>query len=77
MKNIVLLGSTGSVGRNVLEVVRAYPDRFRVTAISSNENVALLSEQAEEFKVGHAAIGNESLYKKLKEKVPGGAQVLA
>ena len=49
MKNIVLLGSTGSVGRNVLDVVRAHPEKFRVIALAGNRNVDLLAAQAEEF----------------------------
>ena len=77
MKNIVLLGSTGSVGRNVLDVVRHYPDKFRVKALSSNENAALLSEQAEEFKPEVVVIGEEKSYTELKGKVPTGSKILA
>ncbi|RKY43264.1 MAG: 1-deoxy-D-xylulose-5-phosphate reductoisomerase [Candidatus Makaraimicrobium thalassicum] len=71
MKDIILFGSTGSVGRNVLDVVRHYPGRFRVRAISSNENVSLLVEQAEEFKPAVVAIGNERFYPGLKDRVAG------
>ena len=48
-KTIALLGSTGSIGRNVLEVVRRYPDRFRVAGLAAGNNLALLKEQIEEF----------------------------
>ena len=44
-----MLGSTGSVGRQTLDVVRAYPDRFRVVALAARGNIALLAEQAHEF----------------------------
>ncbi len=76
MKDIILLGSTGSVGGNVLDVVRRHPDRFRVKAIFSNENISLLAEQAEEFKPEVVALGNERLYSDLKGSAPEGARVL-
>ncbi|MEA3488722.1 MAG: 1-deoxy-D-xylulose-5-phosphate reductoisomerase [Candidatus Omnitrophota bacterium] len=69
MKEIILLGSTGSVGRNVLDVIRHYPGKFRVKAISSNENISVLAEQAREFNPDIAAVANEGLYGALKEKV--------
>jgi 1-deoxy-D-xylulose-5-phosphate reductoisomerase len=48
-RRVALLGSTGSIGRQTLDVVRAYPDRFRVVALAARNNVALLAEQAREF----------------------------
>ena len=48
-KRIVILGSTGSIGRNVLEVVRQYPDRFKVVGLAAGSNIELLKEQLEEF----------------------------
>jgi len=77
MKKIVLLGSTGSVGRSVIDVVRSYPGRFRIIAISSNENVTLLAEQAEEVKPEVVAIGSKNLYPDLKKKVRGEAKIRA
>lgn len=77
MKKIVLLGSTGSVGRSVLDVVRRYPERFRVSAISSNENVLLLSEQAKEFRPAIAAINKKELYPVLKDRIAKDTEVLA
>ncbi len=77
MKDIILLGSTGSVGRNVLDVVRRYPERFRIRAISSNENISSLVEQAEEFHPDIVAVGNEKLYPELKSKTPEGVVTLA
>lgn len=50
MKGISLLGSTGSIGVNVLEVVRQYPDRYRIVAMAAGTNVDLLAEQVLEFK---------------------------
>lgn len=48
-RGIAVLGSTGSIGRQTLDVVRAYPDRFRVVALAARGNIALLAEQAREF----------------------------
>ncbi|MDP2599534.1 MAG: 1-deoxy-D-xylulose-5-phosphate reductoisomerase [Deltaproteobacteria bacterium] len=50
MKNIVILGSTGSIGQNTLDVIRSHPDKFRVLALVAGNNVALLQKQAEEFR---------------------------
>ena len=50
MKGIAILGSTGSVGRQTLEVIRAFPQHFSVVGLSGWSNVKLLQEQVEEFK---------------------------
>jgi len=50
IKNLVVLGSTGSIGRQTLDVIRALPQLFRVIALAAGSNVALLQEQAREFK---------------------------
>ncbi|MBM3941772.1 MAG: 1-deoxy-D-xylulose-5-phosphate reductoisomerase [SAR202 cluster bacterium] len=49
MKNIVVLGSTGSIGRQTLDVVRAFPERFRVVGLAAGNNQQLLAQQTEEF----------------------------
>ena len=48
-RRIAVLGSTGSIGRQTLDVVRAYPDRFQVVALAAHGSVGLLAEQAREF----------------------------
>ncbi|MCX5708404.1 MAG: 1-deoxy-D-xylulose-5-phosphate reductoisomerase [Candidatus Omnitrophica bacterium] len=50
MKRIAVIGSTGSIGRNTLDVIRQFPDKFRVAALCAHSNVELLSAQAREFK---------------------------
>ena len=50
VKKIAVLGSTGSIGRQTLEVVRALPDRFRIFALTAGNNTSLLAEQISEFK---------------------------
>ncbi len=49
MKGVVVLGSTGSIGRQALDVIRALPESFRVVGLAAGRNVALLGEQAKEF----------------------------
>jgi 1-deoxy-D-xylulose-5-phosphate reductoisomerase len=49
MKGVSLLGSTGSIGVNVLEVVRLYPERFNIVALAAGTNVELLAKQVLEF----------------------------
>jgi len=49
IKKISILGSTGSIGRSVLDVVRRYPDRFQVVALAAGTNIALLARQVDEF----------------------------
>ncbi len=68
MKEIILLGSTGSIGRNVLDIVRKYPGKFRIKALSSNKNVGLLAEQAAEFSPETVIVGSEGLYPDFKKK---------
>ena len=68
MKNIVVLGSTGSIGKNTLEVVRNLKDKFRVVGLSSNSRWELLAEQVEEFKPGYVALNDCDSVEKLKRR---------
>jgi 1-deoxy-D-xylulose-5-phosphate reductoisomerase len=61
MKNLAILGSTGSIGVNALKVVSAHPERFRVIALSAGKNIELLRHQIEIFKPKAVAVLNESL----------------
>ncbi|MEO1098879.1 MAG: 1-deoxy-D-xylulose-5-phosphate reductoisomerase [Bacteroidota bacterium] len=61
-KNIAILGSTGSIGTQALDVIRANPDYFSVEALTAGNNADLLIQQAIEFKPNVAVIGNEKLY---------------
>lgn len=83
-KKIAILGSTGSIGTQTLDVVRTNPDRFEVYAISGNHNVDLLIAQAREFQPEVVCIADESRYQPLKEaladlplKVWAGADAIA
>lgn len=57
-KRISILGSTGSIGRSALDVVRHYPDRFRIAVLTAGSNIDLLSRQAEEFKPELVAVSD-------------------
>jgi len=74
MKSLCILGSTGSVGANVLRVVAALPDRFRIAALCAGKNLHLLARQIAEFTPEIAVIANpdgpngvEALQARLKE----------
>ena len=66
-KTIAILGSTGSIGTQTLDVVREHSDLFEVYALTAHNNVDLLIQQACEFQPEMVVIANESLYPKLKE----------
>ncbi len=61
-RRIAILGSTGSIGRQTLDVVRQHPDLFEVELITANNSVGLLAQQAVEFDVNSAVICNEAHY---------------
>jgi len=66
-KRLVLLGSTGSIGTQALDVVRAHPERFEVVALTANNSVDLLVLQAIEFLPKVVVIANEAKYQKVKD----------
>jgi 1-deoxy-D-xylulose-5-phosphate reductoisomerase len=70
MKKIVILGSTGSIGRSALEVVSKFPDRFRVLGITAGKNISLLMEQILQFNPEVVAVSDEGTYKSLKSQIP-------
>ncbi len=77
-KHIALLGSTGSIGRQALEVIRAHPDRFQVEVLSAQNNADLLIEQALAFTPNAVVIINEDHYPQVKAAlVPQGIKVFA
>lgn len=65
-KQIAILGSTGSIGTQALEVIAENSDKFEVYALTANNNVDLLIEQARKFKPEFVVIGNDIHYEKLK-----------
>ena len=66
-KQLAILGSTGSIGTQTLDVVAEYPDLFEVYTLTANNNVELLIEQAKRFNPDSVVIANEAHYSRLKE----------
>ena len=75
-QKLAILGSTGSIGTQTLEIIRQHPDKFEVIALSANSNWKLLAEQVKEFNPEFTLIGDESHVKDL-EKVCSGATLLS
>jgi 1-deoxy-D-xylulose-5-phosphate reductoisomerase len=73
MKNIVILGSTGSIGRSALEVIDKFPDRFRVLGLTAWENSDLLMSQIVKFRPQVVAVADECLGNSLGKKLSGNA----
>jgi 1-deoxy-D-xylulose-5-phosphate reductoisomerase len=71
MQAITLLGSTGSIGTQTLDLVAQYPERFRVVGLSSHSNVTLLAEQVRRFRPQIVAIGREELLPELRSLLSG------
>ena len=69
-KEIVILGSTGSIGRNVLKVAAGFPERFGVRGLTAGWNIELLSEQIEAFSPELVSVANEETAGKLKAILP-------
>jgi len=67
MKNVVILGSTGSIGKNSLEVLSNFSDRFLVFGLSTNKNVKLLEEQIKQFRPRMAVITDEESFEHLPQ----------
>jgi 1-deoxy-D-xylulose-5-phosphate reductoisomerase len=66
-KNVAILGSTGSIGTQTLDVIQAHPENFQVEVLTAQNNADLLIEQALKFLPNCVVIGNESLYQKVKD----------
>jgi len=60
MRRVIILGSTGSIGTQALEVIAANPDRFEVVGLAAGQNTDLLEQQKSEFKVTNAVQGSEA-----------------
>ncbi len=84
LKNIAILGSTGSIGRQTLDIISAYPDRFRASVLIAGSQAEQLIEQALKFRPQFVLIADENKYAQLHEalsphdiKTAAGAQAIA
>jgi 1-deoxy-D-xylulose-5-phosphate reductoisomerase len=71
VKGVAVLGSTGSVGRNALDVIARFPKRFRVTALCAGKNAAELTEQARRFRPPFVCLSEEVTVSRLGRLPPG------
>lgn len=76
MTTVSVLGSTGSVGRQALEVIGMFPGRFTVTSLSAGSNTALLAEQIKKFSPSAVCVGTEEGAREIESAVNGRTRVL-
>lgn len=77
MKRIVILGSTGSIGKNALDVISRHRDRFSVVGLSAGSNIDLLEEQINIFKPRVVAVVDERSAVELRRRIAGGTDILS
>ena len=76
-KRVSILGSTGSVGCNTVDLIEREPDAFKVEVLTAYSNVALLADQARRLESRLAVIGDPALYDELKQAMSGSATEVA
>jgi len=77
MKNIAVLGSSGSIGRSTLEVVRSLPGQFKIVALSVNSDIVKLQQQIKEFKPKLVCVGNPRAAAQLRSSLRSSTKVLS
>jgi len=77
MKTVSVVGSTGSIGTQALEVVAAEPDRYRVVALGAHRSIVALAEQARAIRPEVVAVGDADCAAELKELLPAGTEIVA
>tara|TARA_R110002096_G_scaffold28203_3_gene85614 strand:+ start:10568 stop:11713 length:1146 start_codon:yes stop_codon:yes gene_type:complete len=76
-QRIAILGSTGSIGKQVLEVVRQHPNTYQIVALSANESWEQLVSQINEFRPKYAVICSDKYFQKVKEQISTETQLLS
>lgn len=71
MKKVAILGSTGSIGTQALDVIRENQDKFKVTSLTCGKNISRLSEQIKEFSPEFVVVSEEEDAKKVAKEFPG------
>lgn len=75
MKKIAVIGSTGSVGTQTLDVVKKHPERFSIEALAAGSNIDLLLEQVQQFRPKMVSVGTKELADKISGALPSGTSV--
>lgn len=76
MKRIAILGSTGSIGRQTLEVIAHHPERFQAVALAAGYNIDLLQQQVEQFKPRLVSVATSEMAKELRERIPASVDIV-
>ena len=69
MKKIIILGSTGSIGRQTLEIIKKNKNKFKILLLSTDKNINLISKQIKTFKVENIVVTNKKKYNILKKNL--------
>jgi len=69
LKKVVILGSTGSIGKSALEVIRKFPDKFKVLGLAAKSSVNILEEQIKEFNPQYVAVFDKKVCDELRKKI--------
>ncbi len=69
MKKIIILGSTGSIGKQTLEILKKDKKKFKVILLSTDKNISLILKQIKSFKVKNIVVTNKKKYQILKKKL--------
>ena len=77
MKKILILGSTGSIGVNSLNVIRKFPEKFSVSVLTANNNIELLQKQIEEFHPEAVVVVDENKAAELRNNLKENCQILS
>ncbi|HEY6103421.1 MAG TPA: 1-deoxy-D-xylulose-5-phosphate reductoisomerase, partial [bacterium] len=72
MKRLIILGSTGSIGRQALEIVDAFPGEFQVVGLGARRNAGMLAEQARRYQPRAVALVDEGAADALRDVLPAG-----
>ncbi|ODP28632.1 1-deoxy-D-xylulose-5-phosphate reductoisomerase [Paenibacillus nuruki] len=75
MKKLAILGSTGSIGTQTLDVVRAHPEAFEVEGLAAGNNIELLIQQVLEFKPSKVSVGSKQSAEQIKQQLPSHIEV--
>lgn len=70
MKKVLILGSTGSIGQNTLEVISSFPQKFKISGIVAGKNIEKVSEQIKKFKINNVGVKDKNDLKILKKEFP-------
>ena len=69
MKKIIILGSTGSIGKQTLEIIKKDKKNFKIILLSTDKNISLISKQIKIFKVKNIVVTKKKKYETLKKKI--------